>query len=93
LRATFCRYAALIGAQWNETSAQHAMDALATDYQPLTDMRASGAYRMKVARNLLWRCWPETRDDAPLALCDVNAFAFAEGDDEGLGFAAAGVTP
>ncbi len=85
--------AALVGAQWNETSAQHAMDALATDYQPLTDMRASGAYRLKVARNLLWRCWLETRDDAPLALCDVNAFAFAEGDDDDQGTAAAGVTP
>ncbi|MFT4069588.1 xanthine dehydrogenase small subunit [Paraburkholderia sp.] len=68
--------AALNGARWNEATARRAMDALAADYQPLTDMRASSAYRLKVARNLLWRFYLETRDDAPLALCDVNAFAF-----------------
>jgi xanthine dehydrogenase small subunit len=55
------------------------MTALAADYQPLTDMRASSAYRLKVARNLLWRFHLETRDDAPLALLDVNAFAFEAG--------------
>ncbi|CAG9264630.1 xanthine dehydrogenase small subunit [Paraburkholderia unamae] len=84
--------AVLTGAPWDDHSAQRAMDALATDYQPLTDMRASSAYRLKVARNLLWRCWLETRDDAPLALCDVNAFAFAEGEDDDTA-AAAGGTP
>ncbi|MGF6292895.1 xanthine dehydrogenase iron-sulfur cluster and FAD-binding subunit A [Paraburkholderia youngii] len=68
--------AALDGAAWNEQTARRAMDALAADYQPLTDMRASSAYRLKIARNLLWRFYLETRDDAPLALCDVNAFAF-----------------
>jgi xanthine dehydrogenase small subunit len=52
------------------------MAALAADYEPLTDMRASSAYRRKIARNLLWRFYLETRDDAPLALCDVNAFGF-----------------
>lgn len=67
--------AALTGARWDEAAARRAMDALAADYQPLSDLRASAAYRVKVARNLLWRCWLETRDDAPLALCDVNAFA------------------
>jgi len=42
-------------------------------------MRASSAYRLKVARNLLWRFHLETRIDAPLALFDVNAFAFETG--------------
>jgi len=73
--------AALTGARWDEATAQRAMDALATDYAPLSDLRASAAYRAKVARNLLWRCWLETRDDAPLALCDVDAFAFAAEDE------------
>ncbi|MBN3806813.1 xanthine dehydrogenase small subunit [Paraburkholderia sp. Ac-20336] len=74
--------AVLDGAAWNEATVRRAMDALAADYQPLTDMRASSAYRLKVARNLLWRFYLETRDDAPLALCDVNAFAFeAEASD------------
>lgn len=69
--------AALAGARWDEAAAQRAMAALDADYRPLSDMRASAAYRLKVARNLLWRCWLETRDEAPLALCDVNAFVFA----------------
>ncbi len=71
--------AALNGATWNEATARQAMNALAADYQPLTDMRASSAYRLKVARNLLWRFHLETRDDAPLALFDVNVFAFEAG--------------
>ncbi|MEW6341809.1 MAG: xanthine dehydrogenase small subunit [Paraburkholderia sp.] len=72
--------AALNGAAWDDTATQRAMDALAADYQPLTDMRASSAYRMKVARNLLRRFQLETRDQAPLALFDVNAFAFEAGE-------------
>jgi xanthine dehydrogenase small subunit len=71
--------AALNGASWNASTARQAMNALAADFQPLTDMRASSAYRLKVARNLLWRFHLETRADAPLALCDVNAFAYAAG--------------
>jgi xanthine dehydrogenase small subunit len=68
--------AALTGATWDEAGARHAMNALVADYQPLSDMRASSAYRLKVARNLLWRFHLETRDAAPLTLFDVNAFAF-----------------
>jgi xanthine dehydrogenase small subunit len=69
--------AVLNGATWNESTARQAMNALVADYQPLTDMRASSAYRLKVARNLLWRFHLETRQEAPLALLDVNAFCFA----------------
>jgi xanthine dehydrogenase small subunit len=36
------------------------MTALANDYAPLTDMRASSAYRKSVARNLLYKFWLET---------------------------------
>jgi xanthine dehydrogenase small subunit len=36
------------------------MAALDGDYVPLTDMRASGAYRKGVARNLLYKFWLET---------------------------------
>jgi xanthine dehydrogenase small subunit len=67
---------ALVGNAWQEDTAQRAMDALADDYQPLTDLRASSTYRMSVARNLLKRFWLETRDEAPLALAQVDAFAF-----------------
>ncbi|WP_250450740.1 xanthine dehydrogenase small subunit [Caballeronia sp. ATUFL_M2_KS44] len=68
--------AALTGRDWTEASVRAAMAALDSDFQPLTDMRASSAYRAKVARNVLLRFYLETRADAPLALAEVNAFAF-----------------
>jgi xanthine dehydrogenase small subunit len=69
--------AAINGREWNEASVQEAMQMLAQDYTPLTDMRASGTYRMKSAQNLLYRFWLETRIDAPLPAEAVNAFAAA----------------
>ncbi|WP_233863949.1 xanthine dehydrogenase small subunit [Paraburkholderia adhaesiva] len=84
--------AELTGARWDEPTAFRAMDALTSDYEPLADFRASAAYRAKVARNLLWRCWLETRDDAPLALRDVEAFAFEGEDDVALALQGTGVT-
>lgn len=73
---------ALTGAAWDEACARQAVQALANDYAPLTDMRASGGYRMKVARNLLWRFHLETRDENPLAQAELDAFSF---DDAGAG--------
>lgn len=67
--------AALNGQPWNETSLKNAMDMLAQDYTPLTDMRASAGYRMQTAQNLLRRFWLETRTDTPLKLQAVNVFA------------------
>ncbi len=67
--------ASLNGQPWNEAAMKQAMTLLAQDYAPLTDMRASGAYRMKTAQNLLHRFWLETRSDAPLSAAAVNAFA------------------
>lgn len=49
--------AALIGATWSEASVRSAMQALAEDFQPLSDMRASAAYRLKTAQNMLLRYW------------------------------------
>jgi xanthine dehydrogenase small subunit len=69
--------AALRGQEWNEAALQAAMQALAQDYKPLSDMRASSEYRMKSAQNLLRRFWLETRPDAPLPAGAVNAFACA----------------
>jgi xanthine dehydrogenase small subunit len=37
-----------------------AMGELDRDYSPITDMRASGAYRRSVARNLLYKFYLET---------------------------------
>ncbi|OFA06179.1 xanthine dehydrogenase small subunit [Duganella sp. HH101] len=67
--------AALNGLRWNEANLRVAMDMLAQDFAPLSDMRASSTYRMQTAQNLLRRFWFETRADAPLAADAVNAFA------------------
>jgi xanthine dehydrogenase small subunit len=67
--------AALRGKTWNEAAMQAGMAALAQDYAPLSDMRATSTYRMKAAQNLLQRFWLETRPDAPLPATAVNAFA------------------
>ena len=39
---------------------------MAVDFTPLSDMRASAAYRLQVAQNLLRRLWLETRPASPL---------------------------
>jgi xanthine dehydrogenase small subunit len=67
--------AALLGQPWSESALDVALAALERDYAPLSDMRASGAYRMKAAQNLLRRFWLETRADAPLAPAALNVFA------------------
>ncbi|MDB5841915.1 MAG: xdhA [Herminiimonas sp.] len=66
--------AALTGSPWNQATVEAAMAALRQDYAPLTDMRASGGYRMKAACNLLRRFWLETRTDAPLPVSAVSVF-------------------
>ena len=52
--------AALTGKAWNETNVCTAMAAMTLDFQPLSDMRASAAYRMRVAQNLLLRFFHES---------------------------------
>ena len=66
---------ALNGQVWDETALVNAMNMLAQDYTPLSDMRASSEYRMKAAQNLLRRFWLETRTDAPMTATSLNAFA------------------
>jgi len=50
---------ALIGATWSESSIDVAVEKLAEDFKPLTDMRASSAYRLQSAGNLLRRFYFE----------------------------------
>lgn len=52
--------AALFGRAWDEAALRDAQDALEQDFRPIGDMRASAAYRMTVARNLLRRFHIET---------------------------------
>ncbi len=51
------------------------MAALAQDFKPLSDMRASAAYRLQVAQNLLLRLWYETRPGNALPEAAVSVFA------------------
>ena len=67
--------AAVVGLPWSEATLSAAMDALETDFTPMTDLRATAAYRMRVARNLLRRFWMETRRDLPLETRHVSVFS------------------
>ncbi len=51
-RAAACE-AALQGAKWNADVIEQACDALANDFSPLSDFRASKEYRLLTAQNLL----------------------------------------
>lgn len=52
--------AALLGELWNEGTIRDAQSAFDTDYQPITDWRATGAYRLLAAKNLLMRFFLES---------------------------------
>jgi len=56
--------AAVVGATWSDDTVERAVDALARDFAPMSDLRGSAAYRTKTAGNLLRRLWFETRADA-----------------------------
>ena len=52
--------AALTGRPWNEETVEAALPLYDQDFTPLTDMRASAAYRSLAAKNLLRRFLAET---------------------------------
>ena len=47
--------AAMVGQDWSLATAQGAALKMGQDFSPLTDMRASAEYRLRVAQNLLMR--------------------------------------
>jgi xanthine dehydrogenase small subunit len=53
--------AALLGQPWNEDTVMAATAALRAEFQPISDMRASAAYRQTVLGNLLRRFWLESQ--------------------------------
>ena len=59
-RATHAE-AALTGQPWTEPTIRAAMSALAQDFTPLTDMRASASYRLEAAANLLLRVFRQSQ--------------------------------
>ncbi len=70
--------ATLHGQVWDEATLAQAIASLPQDFKPLSDLRASAAYRMQVAQNLLRRFWMETRSDAPLLEHQVNVWLAAD---------------
>jgi len=58
-RASACE-AALIGKAWTETTVRAGAEALAEDFQPISDMRASADYRLQAAKNLLIKAFLES---------------------------------
>ncbi len=70
-RANACE-AALLGADWNSITIERACTALATDFTPLSDFRASKEYRLLSAQNLLRKYFIELQ--APQLETRVTAY-------------------
>ena len=60
--------AALTGQPWTEATAQRAAAVLQAEFSPISDMRASGAYRRQVLGSLLQRYWLETQGQPSVSL-------------------------
>ncbi|MGH8314207.1 MAG: xanthine dehydrogenase small subunit [Steroidobacterales bacterium] len=71
-RATACEQA-LAGAELNSKAIDKAVQALAKDFQPITDMRASRDYRLRVAGSLLQRL----ALDASPSRTNTNVWSYA----------------
>jgi xanthine dehydrogenase small subunit len=72
-RAEACE-AALAGRPFTEATIAAAAEALKSDFDPLTDVRGSSAYRVEAAANLLRRLWLRAQGTATSVL-DVEAGA------------------
>ncbi len=55
---------AVSGQKWSEATIDAACNALASEFAPIDDMRASADGRMRAAQNLLRRFYAETQDEA-----------------------------
>ena len=76
--------ATLRGQPWDEAHLQAATAALAQDFQPLTDLRASAAYRLRIAGGLLRRLWLETRPEDPLPPAQTSVWAERLAESKGV---------
>lgn len=64
---------ALMGHEWNAATVELATYALAQDFAPLSDMRASSSYRAATAANLLRRFWHESQGNAVTRIASIKA--------------------
>ena len=67
--------ASLVGQSWTLTTAQAAAEVLRAEFQPISDMRASAAYRSQVLGNLLQRFWLESQGQTHINLATFNVEA------------------
>ncbi len=65
--------AALRGQPWTPDTVKAAVAALRAEFQPISDMRASAAYRQAVLGNLLQRFWLESQGLQHINLDNLNA--------------------
>jgi len=69
--------AALRGRRWTLEAAQQATAALRAEFQPISDMRASAAYRSEVLGNLMQRFWLESQG---MRQINLESFRLAEAE-------------
>jgi xanthine dehydrogenase small subunit len=67
--------ALLAGKEWSQASALSAGEALRQEFSPISDMRASSAYRSEVLGNLMQRFWLESQG---LAQINLEQFVLEE---------------
>jgi xanthine dehydrogenase small subunit len=60
--------AVLRGKPWTLTAVQQATQSLRAEFQPISDMRASAAYRSQVLGNLMQRFWLESQGQEQINL-------------------------
>ena len=68
----------LAGKRWDRATACAAAAALAAEFAPITDMRATADYRREMLATLVERCWRETGTDrggvrAPTRVFELSA--------------------
>jgi len=63
--------AALLGQPWNPATVQAAAQVLRAEFSPISDMRASAAYRSEVLGNLLQRYWLESQGGTDTSLATL----------------------
>ncbi|MGN1056299.1 MAG: xanthine dehydrogenase small subunit, partial [Comamonas sp.] len=64
--------AALQAHAWNVSTVQAAIATLQAEFQPISDMRASGSYRRHVLGSLLQRFWLESQGHSGTSLEDIR---------------------
>ncbi|TXT41406.1 MAG: molybdopterin dehydrogenase [Comamonadaceae bacterium] len=64
--------AALQGQLWTHETFSQAIPTLRGEFQPISDMRASAAYRTQVLGNLLERFWQEIQDPTAASLLNLS---------------------